>query len=172
MRHHLSFFPPRVRCADLGGPNPPPPSPYLPLVPGRACWHAARRARQDCGKGLNGSFHAADGAPLWAKETFPDPAGMVAKAHSLGLKAGWYMNNCDCHERGLDAAFAERIYRSSVKMLAEQKWDGVKLDGCSQFHNTTFWAALMEETGGCIFQIRRSSRSPAHRFWSRRTQYR
>lgn len=32
-------------------------------------------------------------------------------------------------------------------MLADQKWDAVKLDGCSQFHNTSLWANLMEETG-------------------------
>jgi hypothetical protein len=47
-----------------------------------------------CQQGYNGTFHDEHGNPLWAKATFPDPAGMVAKAHSLGLKAGWYMNNC------------------------------------------------------------------------------
>ena len=47
-----------------------------------------------CQRGYNGTFHDEHGNPLWAKATFPDPAGMVAKAHSLGLKAGWYMNNC------------------------------------------------------------------------------
>jgi hypothetical protein len=47
-----------------------------------------------CQKGYNGTFHDEQGNPLWAKATFPDPAGMVAKAHDLGLKAGWYMNNC------------------------------------------------------------------------------
>ena len=49
-------------------------------------------------KGYNGTFHDAQGNPLWAEATFPDPAGMVAKAHSLGLRAGWYMNNCREHE--------------------------------------------------------------------------
>lgn len=51
-----------------------------------------------CQKGYNGTFHDAQGNPLWAEATFPDPAGMVAKAHSLGLRAGWYMNNCREHE--------------------------------------------------------------------------
>ena len=46
---------------------------------------------QACGTGFNKSFHDADGKPLWNFTTFPDPKGMVAKAHSLGLKAGWYM---------------------------------------------------------------------------------
>lgn len=31
--------------------------------------------------------------------------------------------------------------------MAEQGWDGVKLDGCSQFHNTSLWAALLNATG-------------------------
>jgi alpha-galactosidase len=102
---------------------------------------------QACGKGAQGSFHDSAGNPLWNNATFPDPAGMVAKAHSLQLKAGWYMNNCDCKESGLDPAFAEKIYIQSVKMLADMGWDGLKLDGCSQFHNTTKWATLMESTG-------------------------
>ena len=49
-------------------------------------------AWQACDKGVNGSFHDAMGNPIWNHTTFPDPAGMVAKAHSLGLKAGW----CKC----------------------------------------------------------------------------
>jgi alpha-galactosidase len=44
---------------------------------------------QACGKGYKGSFHDSTGIPLWNNVTFPDPAGMVAKAHSLKLKAGW-----------------------------------------------------------------------------------
>ena len=52
-----------------------------------------------CQRGYNGTFHDEQGNPLWAKATFPDPAGMVAKAHDLGLKAGWYMNNCREQEK-------------------------------------------------------------------------
>ena len=29
--------------------------------------------------------------------------------------------------------------QGSVKMLAEQGWDGVKFDSCSMFHNLTRW---------------------------------
>ena len=101
-----------------------------------------------CQRGYNGTFHDEHGNPLWAKATFPDPAGMVAKAHSLGLKAGWYMNNCQCRENHqTNATWVAAVYRQSVAMLADQKWDAVKLDGCSQFHNTSLWANLMEESG-------------------------
>lgn len=47
---------------------------------------------QACGKGFHGSFHSADGTPLWNNASFPDPVSMVKKAHGLGLKAGW----CEC----------------------------------------------------------------------------
>ena len=101
-----------------------------------------------CQQGYNGTFHDAEGNPLWAKATFPDPAGMVAKAHKLGLKAGMYMNNCQCMEKGqTNETWVASVYRRSVAMLADQKWDAVKLDGCSQFHNTSLWAELMLETG-------------------------
>ena len=46
---------------------------------------------QACGAGWNGSFHTADGEPIVDRAKFPDIGAMVAKAHSLGLKAGWYM---------------------------------------------------------------------------------
>lgn len=68
---------------------------------------------QACGKGFNGTFHAADGSPMWNNATFPDPAAMVTKAHSLKLKAGWYMNNCDCKETGQSDDFTDKIYRQS-----------------------------------------------------------
>ena len=76
-----------------------------------------------CQKGYNGTFHDAEGYPLWAKSTFPDPKGMVAKAHSLGLTAGWYMNNCQCMEKGqTNATWVRAVYESSVKMLVDQEW--------------------------------------------------
>ena len=52
---------------------------------------------------------------------------MVAKAHKLHLTAGWYLNNCHCHEPQQSEEFTDKIYRASVKMLADQQWDGVKL---------------------------------------------
>ena len=37
----------------------------------------------------NHTFHwASNGRPVWNSD-FPDPKGMVDKAHALGLKAGW-----------------------------------------------------------------------------------
>lgn len=41
----------------------------------------------------------------------------------------------------------DKVMRGSVRMLAEQGWDGVKFDSCSQFHNLTRWAELINQTG-------------------------
>ena len=44
---------------------------------------------QACGAGVNGSFHAADGTPLWNTTRFPDVKAMNEKIHQLGLKSDW-----------------------------------------------------------------------------------
>jgi alpha-galactosidase len=74
----------------------------------------------------NHTFHwKSDGRPVW-NAAFPDPKGMVARAHTLGLSPGWYLNNCGCAENHLDEAMTDLIMEGSVRMLAEQEWDGVK----------------------------------------------
>lgn len=64
-------------------------------------------AWQACGQGFNGTFHAVDGTPLWNNVTFPDPSGMVAKAHSLQLKAGW----CESSRLMLTIPASPRVVR-------------------------------------------------------------
>jgi hypothetical protein len=51
-----------------------------------------------CGTGVNGTYHNASGWPLVNKTRYPDMKAMTAKAHSLGLRAGFYMNTCECRE--------------------------------------------------------------------------
>lgn len=97
---------------------------------------------QACGTGVNGSFHDARGDPLIDNRKFPDLGRMVAKAHALGLKAGWYLNNCICLERGIEGKLADLIPERSVAALRRFGFDGVKLDSCSQWNNLTQWNAL------------------------------
>jgi hypothetical protein len=51
-----------------------------------------------------------------------------------------------CAENHFDEEMADKVMRGSIKMLADQGWDGVKFDSCSMFHNLTKWAALINET--------------------------
>jgi hypothetical protein len=94
----------------------------------------------------NHTFHLADGTPVW-NAGFPDPKEMVGKAHRLGLLPGWYLNNCGCAENAFEGEKLETIMQGSVRMLADQGWDGVKFDSCSQFHNLSRWAELINATG-------------------------
>lgn len=94
-------------------------------------------AWQACGTGVEQSFHDAHGAPLVNKTTFPDLGAMVQKAHTLGLGAGFYINNCICGEnqwRG-NATFEQVVYEGTVKAIVAWDFDGVKIDSCSEFTN-------------------------------------
>ena len=53
---------------------------------------------QECGSyGPNKyTFHSAEGRPVVNAARFPDFQNMTNYAHSLGLTAGWYGNNCIC----------------------------------------------------------------------------
>jgi hypothetical protein len=115
----------------------------------------------------NHTFHwASDGRPVW-NDDFPNPSAMVAKAHTLGLRPGWYLNNCGCAENHFDAEMTDRVMRGSVRMLAEQGWDGVKFDSCSMFHNLTRWAELINATGRPVLieNCHQGAYTPGMRQW-------
>jgi alpha-galactosidase len=115
----------------------------------------------------NKTFHwESDGRPVW-NDGFPDPSAMVAKAHQLGLSPGWYLNNCGCAENAFEGDMVDKVMRGSVRMLYEQEWDGVKLDSCSQFHNLTRWAELINATGRpmLIENCHQGAYTPGMRQW-------
>jgi alpha-galactosidase len=132
-------------------------------------------AWQACGTGVDGSFHDEMGAPLVNTTTFPDIGAMVKKAHSLGLQAGFYVNNCICGEnqwRG-NGTWEQVVYEGTVKAILDWDFDGVKIesrvprvrrardnphplpakiagvkiDSCSEFTNMTKWAGLFAASG-------------------------
>ena len=45
---------------------------------------------QQCGAGVDGSFHDAAGDPLVNASKFVDLAAMVSYAHAKGVRVGWY----------------------------------------------------------------------------------
>jgi alpha-galactosidase len=103
---------------------------------------------QACGAGVNKSFHDAEGRPIINLKKFPDMKKMTDYAHSLGLTAGWYMNNCICNEHMFKTKeYIAKHMEMSAKAVAEYGFDGVKLDGCGEFLNLTWWAELLNATG-------------------------
>lgn len=59
------------------------------------------------------------------------------------------MNNCICSERQFPPTgeMVTKIMEKSVAALVGFKFDGLKLDSCSQFNNLTWWNKLINATG-------------------------
>ena len=93
------------------------------------------------------TFHTDDGIPVVNTEIFPDMKSMTDKAHSLGLTAGWYGNNCICAEKFTDE---DKFYEGDVKALIDFGFDGVKLDGCGSQLNLELYDELINATGKAI----------------------
>eukprot|EP01121_Diplochlamys_sp_Union-15-3_P021654 TRINITY_DN8881_c0_g1_i1.p1 TRINITY_DN8881_c0_g1~~TRINITY_DN8881_c0_g1_i1.p1 ORF type:complete len:437 (-),score=70.88 TRINITY_DN8881_c0_g1_i1:41-1351(-) len=102
---------------------------------------------QDCGAGINGSFHAPDGHPIINTQRFPDMKKMNDYGHSKNVKPGWYLNNCICSESGKLTPNWPPQMQGDVNAAVEFGYDGVKIDGCGPSHNLLEWAELLNKTG-------------------------
>ena len=101
---------------------------------------------QECGSyGPNHySYHDVSGSPVVNKVRFPNMKNMTDYAHSLGLKAGWYGNNCICS----DSCKSVECYTGDVEALFEYGYDAVKLDGCGAEYDLNVWSGLISSLGG------------------------
>lgn len=88
---------------------------------------------QACHTGVDNSFHNASGYPLVNLDTFPSLKNMTDYAHSVGLTAGWYGNNCICKENYIAKNETEALdahYQGDVDATVDFGFDATKLDGC------------------------------------------
>lgn len=107
-------------------------------------------AWQACGQGTDSyNYHAKDTHGNWYPvvntSRFPDLAAMTQHAHSLGLKAGWYGNNCICSEKKNET---QEHYAGDVAAFRQYSFDSIKLDGCGQQNDMDLWSSLINSTGG------------------------
>lgn len=81
-------------------------------------------AWQQCGSyGPEGyTYHDAQGIPVVDLTRFPSLSNMTAYARSLGLKAGWYANNCICKETKCSD---EKCYAGDVNALLAYGFEGL-----------------------------------------------
>jgi hypothetical protein len=108
-------------------------------------------AWQACDAGVNRSFHDAEGNPLIDLKAFPNMSAMTALGRTLGIKSGWYMNNCNCAENQFtDPTQIANIVRRSAQAVASLGFTSLKLDSCGQFNNLTLWAEELNRTGVAI----------------------
>jgi len=89
-------------------------------------------------------YHDESGIPIINRNRFPNMLQMTDHAHSLGLTAGWYGNNCICKE---ERPATDAMYSADVTTLVQFGFDGIKLDGCGTQRNLSKWAALINGTG-------------------------
>jgi len=103
---------------------------------------------QECGSyGPNKySFHDSNGRPVVNQQRFPDFIAMTDYAHSLGLTAGWYGNNCICSDHCDDIT----CYQGDVDAVMDYGFDSIKLDGCGRELDLTLYAQLFNNTGKSI----------------------
>ncbi len=95
---------------------------------------------QKCGSygPQNWTYHDAQGNPVVNTETFPDLKAMTTYAHDRNLTAGWYGNNCDCHDHCKDVI----CFEADVNATLAYGFDSIKLDGCGQEENVEQWYNL------------------------------
>ena len=87
-------------------------------------------------------FHDPAGNPVVNKTRFPDMKAMTDEIHALNLTAGFYGNNCFCHENRAN----QSLFIGDASALVAFGFDASKFDGCGQQHNMTLWAELLKNT--------------------------
>ena len=101
------------------------------------------------------AFHAPDGSVLVDRGKFPSGlASLVAKGHDLGLTVSWYGNACACNSENSytdkTSPTIAQAMAGTVNDTVKYKFDGLKLDSCSQFNNMSEWARLLNATGHTV----------------------
>merc|ERR1719446_1647291 len=106
---------------------------------------------QNCKGGAGGNnYHDADGNPVVNTERFPDMKNMTYHAHSLGLTAGWYGNNCICRDTN---SGDRKFYEGDAKALRNFNFDGYKLDGCGSQTDMQLWDDVFKADGGAPVMV-------------------
>lgn len=113
---------------------------------------------EDCGArkvGGRAAFHGPDGHVLVDKHKFPSGLGaLVEYGHDKGLTVSWYGNACACDSENAYTDTTSPTIRQAiagtVADTAAYKFDGLKLDSCSQFNNMTLWAEEINKTGRAV----------------------
>tara|TARA_B110000208_G_C11477777_1_gene324610 strand:+ start:59 stop:592 length:534 start_codon:yes stop_codon:yes gene_type:complete len=77
------------------------------------------------GSGAGGSFHNASGYPIIDRKKFPDMRAMTDHAHSIGLKMGWYGNNCGESEHQNVASWGAPVTLGKLVFGRGPYYDGV-----------------------------------------------
>lgn len=90
-------------------------------------------------------YHDIEGKPMVNLTLFPSLRNMTDYAHSLNLTAGFYGNNCICHDHCRNESECDMQIKSDVKSFIEWGFDSWKLDGCGGQNNMTLFDNYLRE---------------------------
>ena len=115
------------------------------------CW-------QKCGSygPQNYTYHNASGWPQVDEKVFPSMKAMVDRAHSLGLRAGFYSNNCRCK----DHCGSGNCFIADVQATVAWGFDSIKLDGCGAEKDVILWRELFNHTSSRPIMIENCHNGP------------
>eukprot|EP00038_Savillea_parva_P008836 m.179517 g.179517 ORF g.179517 m.179517 type:complete len:497 (-) comp14778_c0_seq1:22-1512(-) len=87
-------------------------------------------------------------SPVVDTLVFPDMKAMVDKIHAMGLKAGWYLDDCLSYCLSIsDDCPPDMCIPGDVKAFTEFGFDNLKIDGCSAQRDVAQWATLINKSG-------------------------
>ena len=78
---------------------------------------------------------------------------MTAKARSLGLTAGFYLNNCACKETRPSCAFtngSDTCFAGDVAATIDFGFGSVKIDSCGIQRNMSHYSHLFNLSGKAV----------------------
>eukprot|EP00980_Cylindrotheca_fusiformis_P014288 scaffold3791_cov137-Cylindrotheca_fusiformis.AAC.15 len=105
-------------------------------------WQACNSPK--AAKGMH--YHDAKGNPLVNLDRFPSLLNMTNHGKKLGLKAGWYSNNCACNDQcNEETGECDMQIRQDVKALLQYGFSSLKIDGCGNEKNLTVWDKYITE---------------------------
>ena len=119
------------------------------------------------GGGRFSQYHRLDNAtglisPVVDEFAFPDMKRLVDQIHAMGLRAGWYLNDCLSYCAQIrDPCPAAQCVPGDVAAFAAYGFDSLKIDGCSAQKGVDRWAALINDTAaGPRVRIENCNNSP------------
>jgi len=92
-------------------------------------------------------YHGVDGKPLVNYTRFPSFKNMTDHAHSLGLTAGFYGNNCGCSDHCANPEQCAWQIKGDVDAFVEYNFDSWKLDGCGGELNLVLFNQFLVAAG-------------------------
>lgn len=111
---------------------------------------------QLAGAGVDGGYHDSMGNPIVNRSKFSSLSAFVDSLHGMGLRAGWYLNNC----WNADKCYSLACFQGNIALVVEAGFDSVKIDSCSAAKDIQLYANLINWTSSKAMTIENCHNGP------------